>query len=615
MKKYTLLFLLLSASAFAQPKKQIQNITQLKDSLQKLMKSERIPGLMMSIVNRDSVLFEGGLGYANVAKKQAVSSKTLFRIGSITKMFVSLGLLKLIEQNKLKLYDEVKQVAPELPIDNNWHSSSPVRVVNLLEHTAGFDDMHFNKIYNLAPTDPRGIDAVKVFQNSLKCRWRPGERMSYSNPGFVVAGYIIEKVARKPYEQYLSETIFRPVGMVNSNLNLRYDPRLDYAQGYEFKNGKYEPIDFLPIYGGADGTLNTCAADMSKYVQLFLNNGKVNGNILFKDSTLNEMEKVHSSLAAKAGLKNGYGLANYVHGHGGKVLFQGHNGGIDGFVSACFYNRALGVGYSLSNNGGKDLHKFEELIEEYLTQNIPKPTLISQKLDTKNIEPFLGYYAFESPRNEIVGFVERLNGKRVSVEGDYLIVKGAVGGDTDTLVQVAPLTFRKKHFNTPNFVFTKNKEEIPVLMKEGTYFEKANVWWTWLRIGLFGIALLFMLSSVFAGFVWTIFAIKKSISTADAWVRILPGGASLCLMIGLGTFLGLTGNISKMSSINFQTILVCLGTAAFGLLTIIGLFLWIKKYEDNKILKIFLTITYLSMLYVAIYLALNGWIGIRTWDL
>ena len=124
-----------------------------------------------------------------------------------------------------------------------------------------------------------------------------------------------------------------------------------------------------------------------------------------------------------------------------------------------------------------------------------------------------------------------------------------------------------------------------------------------------------MLSSVFAGFVWTVFAIKKSISSTDAWVRILPGGASLSLMIGLGTFLGLTGDISKMSSISFQTILVCLGTVAFGILTVIGSFLWLKKYEDNKILKIFLTITYLSMLYVAIYLALNGWIGIRTWDL
>lgn len=615
MKNILFLFVLISFTAVSQPKKQIETIAQLKDSLQKMMAKEHIPGLMVSIVSKDSVLFEGGLGYSNVDTKKAVSATTLFRIGSITKMFTTLGLLKLIEQNKLKLFDEVKQIAPEIPIDNNWDSSSPLRIVHLLEHTAGFDDMHLNKIYNLEATDPTGIEAVKVFKNSLKCRWRPGERMSYSNPGFVVAGYIIEKITKKPYQQFLAETVFQPVGMSHSNLALRFDPKLDYAQGYKFDDGNFQKVEFLPIFGGADGTLNTCSADMSKYLQFFLNNGKVAYKVLFNASTIDEMEKVHSTLAAKAGLKNGYGLANYVNGHGGKALFHGHNGGIDGFISSCFYNRELGVGFALSNNSGQPLSKFEELIEEFLTRNIAKPSPVTQKLDVKAITPYLGYYAFGSPRNEIVGFAERLNGKSVSMSGENLIVKDIFGSNADTLVQVEPLKFRKKQFNVPNYVFTKNSEGTNVMMREGNYYESASILWTWFRLTLFAISCLFMLSSVIAGIIWAIFAFKKTITKQDAWVRTIPALGTCCLIAGLTAFQLGVNDIPKLGSINLYTATIFIGTLGFGILTVVGLFLWMKKYYDNKVLQIFLTITYLSMLYVSAYLALNGWIGIRTWDL
>jgi CubicO group peptidase (beta-lactamase class C family) len=177
----------------------------LQDSLRAVMAREHIPGMMLTLVRHDSILFEGGLGLADVAARRPVTAHTLFRIGSVTKTFVAAGLLQLIEQGKLHLTDEVHQIAPEIPIDNPWEATDPVRVVHLLEHTAGFDDMAVNHMYNTMPTDPRGPAVLAIFRHELRCRWRPGERMSYANPGYQVAGYLLEKFSGQLYEQYLTQ--------------------------------------------------------------------------------------------------------------------------------------------------------------------------------------------------------------------------------------------------------------------------------------------------------------------------------------------------------------------------------------------------------------------------
>lgn len=209
-----LLLLLLAVPTSAQPGiPPIRTLAQLQDSLRAVMAREHIPGLMLTLVSHDSVLFEGGLGWADVAARQPVTAHTRFRLGSVTKTFVAAGLLQLIEQGKLHLNDEVRKIAPEVPIDNPWEATDPVRVVHLLEHTAGFDDMAINHMYNLTPTDPRGLAVLALFRNELRCRWRPGERMSYANPGYQVAGYLLEKFSGQPYEQYLTTHLLRPLAM------------------------------------------------------------------------------------------------------------------------------------------------------------------------------------------------------------------------------------------------------------------------------------------------------------------------------------------------------------------------------------------------------------------
>ncbi|TAF95558.1 MAG: class A beta-lactamase-related serine hydrolase [Cytophagia bacterium] len=618
MKNLFSLLLLLSFSGFAQKNKPVQTIGELTDSLQKIMAKERMPGLMLTIATRDSVLFVGGLGYADVQKKQAVTPTTLFRIGSITKTFTSLGILKLIAQNKIQLGNELKSIISEVPIQNDWHNKYPVRVVHLLEHTAGFDDMHLNVIYNLTPTDPRGLDVAKVFKKSLVCRWKPGERMAYSNPGYAVAGYLLEKISGKPYEQFLYENVLQPIGMTHSNLNLRPDKKSVYAQGYNWKGSDYEPVTLLPIYAGAAGTMNACAEDMAKYVQFYLNNFKVNGQKILPESALDEMEKVHSTLAAKAGIKNGYGLANTTKGHGGKALFRGHNGGIDGFISAFGYNRELGVGYALSNNGGQGVDKLEELIQQFLTQQLPVPSPVSMTLDTKAIEPFLGYYALGSPRNELLAFMERLlDGKNIKSTNNTLTISNIFGSETDTLVQTAPLTFRKKNFNVATYAFVKNSEGTTVLVQEGKYFEPASLGITWLKISLLILAVLCMVGSLVVGAIGLIFAVRRSITRNDAWVRLLPAMATLSLLFSLILLGNLEENLPKTATINSYTVSIFATTALFAVFTLVGFYRLNRQYSsyESAWLRGFLLVTYGLMSCLSVYLYTNGWIGIQLWDL
>jgi len=182
----------------------------MKDVLDK----EHVPGAGIALIANGEVLWCGGIGQADIAANRAVSCDTEFRVGSISKTFVALALLKLQEEGKINLYARLQDVAPEIPFKNRWEATHPVRIVNLLEHTAGFDDMEFSEVYNLRDRyDFPLLEVFKRFRKPQAARWPPGTRMSYSNPGNAIAGYLIERVTGNPFDQYIRDNFLRPLGM------------------------------------------------------------------------------------------------------------------------------------------------------------------------------------------------------------------------------------------------------------------------------------------------------------------------------------------------------------------------------------------------------------------
>src|SRR5262249_4738137 len=157
-------------------------------------KETRTPGAGIAIVSRDQVEWVAGIGKADVAANKPADADTLFRIGSVSKAFAALAALQLQEQGKLQLTDTVKQWDPDVAFENAWESSDSVRLVHLMEHTTGFDDIHLREY---ALNDPKMSlrDALAYGADSRVSRWRPGSRMSYCNAGPAVLATVIEKVS------------------------------------------------------------------------------------------------------------------------------------------------------------------------------------------------------------------------------------------------------------------------------------------------------------------------------------------------------------------------------------------------------------------------------------
>ncbi|HVF81673.1 MAG TPA: serine hydrolase domain-containing protein [Flavisolibacter sp.] len=613
----TLILFCITTSSFSQQPEKIKQIQELTDSIEKIMKQEHITGLMLGITTKDSVLFSGGLGYADLNTKRRVDKSTLFRMGSITKMFVSLAVMKLVNEKKLKLNDELKKIAPEVPAINKWEATNPVRIVNLLEHTTGFDDIKLNRLYAADREEKKGIDMMLVQKNSMICRWKPGERFAYSNPNYAVLGYLIEKISGKPYDQYLTENILTPLGMMNSNFNVRSKlPQKDVKE-YTVKDGQTIPVKSVTLLSGPQGALWSNAEDMLVFLQLFLRNGSP----LFPGSMITEIETTHSSLAARRGQHNGYSLGNdntfFTHA---KYSFRGHGGLAGTCFSSCLYNRELGIGFVIASNSNNNNSRVQELVVSYLQQNLPRRELETQSIDKKVIEPFLGRYQFESPRNEIAAFSDKLqNAPRIYIQNDKLYIKPLLG-DPSELVQTAPMIFAWRGTNMPLVCFTKNDNGKNVMLIGGTYYEQTPNFWAMLKRVIIIIALVFVLSTALLGIGSLIRLLIGKNKRRDAIVRIIP-------MIGVGLLLWAVFNLlevqqhtyllSELVTINFRTAIIFLGTSAFGIISVVSLLYSIKTFhkQGKRWFAIYLLLTSISMCLITAILWQNGWVGLRTWAL
>jgi len=619
MKNGILILILLSFSAvsFSQNGESINSIKQLTDSIGVIMKQENITGLMLGITTKDSVLFSGGFGYSDLNTRRNVNESTLFRMGSITKMFVSLGIMKLVNEGKLKLDDELKKIAPEVPFQNKWESTTPVRIIHLLEHTSAFDDIKLNRMYSLDTSENIGIDMMLVHKNSMICRWKPGERFAYSNPNYAILGYIIEKISGKPYNQYLIENILIPLGMINSNFNLRSKHPQKDVKEYIIRNGKTIPVRSVTLLSGPPGALWSNADDMVRFVQLFLRNG----DSLFSPNTITEIEAAHSSLAARSGQKNGYSLGNDNTFFGySKFPFRGHGGLTGTCYSSCKYNRELGIGFVLASNSNNNNYRIEELMVSYFEQNITAKNLPLQSLNKKAIEPFLGRYQFESPRNEISSFSDKFqNAPKIYLKNDRLYFKPLIGEPSE-LLQTGLMTFAFRGMNMPLICFAKNDQNKNVMLIGGTYYEQTSNFWAMLRRVVLIIALIFSLSSFILGIASFIGLIIGKLSWQHLIPRVIP-------MIGVGLLVwavlnllevqNYTYKLAELNTINFRTMIIFLGTSVFGIASIVSLFFSTRMFikQKKRWFAYYFLLTSLSLFFIAAILWQNDWIGLRTWAL
>jgi len=342
-----------------------------------------------------------------VASNRPATADTRFRIGSTSKAFAALSILKLVNEGKLSLDDPVHKLAPEIWFENRWEASNPVRVVNLLEHTTGWDDMHLREYAKDAAPSMSLREQLAYDHESRISRWPPGTRMAYCNSGPPVAAYIVEKITGQRFEDYVQHNFFLPIGMKSAT----YFPPASAPDTTLYHDDGKTPFPYWNILGRPAGAINASANDMAAYLLFYLNRGTVNGIEVMPAASIDRMEVPASTWAAKQGLKCGYGMGNYCSVYDGFV-YHGHNGGVAGGLTELAYLPEYGVGYfySINSGSGSAFNKISKIIRKYITQGLQKPAIAATGPLPANAAEYAGWYEPDSPRIEVFHFLERLLG-------------------------------------------------------------------------------------------------------------------------------------------------------------------------------------------------------------
>jgi len=562
-----------------------KTLPELQKAMKDALDKDHVPGAGVGLVANGEVLWCGGIGEADMAAKRAVTCDTEFRVGSISKTFVALSLLKLQEDGKINLYARLQDVAPEIPFKNRWESTHPVRIVNLLEHTAGFDDMEPSEVYNVHDRyDFPLLDVFKRFQEPQIVRWPPGTRMSYSNPGNAVAGYLIEKTTGKPFDQYIRETFLRPMEMANADYSFTDANKALLATAYEGNPPKASPYPF--IYLRPAGDLKASPGELAKVVQFFLRRGKAGDAQLVKPESILRMEAPETTLAAKNGLRLGYGLCNYSSVEGG-VVTHGHDGGIDGFISSYRYMPEQNWGYVVllnSDNSGQALESLNRLAIEFLSKDFPKPQQPVTALPAKDLAAFAGYYAPRAPRSQIFAFVDDLTGgTRIRVINGKL-TRSSLFGQPEPLLPVGKNLFRGEKEPEGTTVFFASETSDMAIAGSGLdgigYSERSSLAIPFLRITVLTLCLFFLLTSLPYALVWLFMKLAGAMKDVrHLSVRVAPLLATLSLLLVPLCLFKLSG--AQIGSFNFWTFGIFVGTFLFPVLSVIGLVLVLRVPKEE----------------------------------
>lgn len=314
------------------------------------------PALSFGVIAGGQLVYAGSVGTANIASNTPATSKTLFRIASMSKSFTAMAILKLRDEGKLNLADPVSKYIPEMSLAGALTNDAPaITIQHLLTMSAGFPEDN--------PWGDRQLDAtdeelLKQVQEGISFSNVPGVTYEYSNLGFALLGKIISTISGIPYQKYITEHIMKPIGMTDSKWEYEDVPKDQLALGYQWIDNAWQEIPLLHDGSyGAMGGLICSIEDFSKYVSLHLaawpprneaDNGPVRRssiremhqpwrfNLLFSDS------KTRSGELCPITTGYGYGLGWRKDCNG--VVRVSHSGGLPGFGSEWRIYPDYGVG-------------------------------------------------------------------------------------------------------------------------------------------------------------------------------------------------------------------------------------------------------------------------------
>jgi len=338
MKKY-ILSLLIFISFYSYPQKDTLPAF-IKDSLDnyvnKALSDWKIPGVAVCVVKNGKVVVMKGYGVKELNSSDKVDENTLFMIGSNSKAFTATAMAMLDAEKKLSLDDKVQKWLPDFTLYDPWVAKETT-IRDLLCHRLGFetfqgDFMYFDSDLSTAE--------VREKMGKLKPLYGFRSKWGYTNSAFMTAGEIIPKVTGKTWAEYITENIFKPLGMNNSlalSKDIQAAPNKCSAHTVdmgELKKTPYGDLDNLAPAGSISSSIN----DMSKWVMMQLNNGKLNNKEIVSAAAIGQTRTPQSILGNGGHMFNKshfslYGLGWFLEEYAGRKIVA-HTGGVNGFVTS-----------------------------------------------------------------------------------------------------------------------------------------------------------------------------------------------------------------------------------------------------------------------------------------
>ena len=392
-------------------------IEKLSDAIEYEIKDKNLNAISIAIIKQNDFFWAAGFGFIDKEKKIKADENTIYRVGSVSKLFTDIAIMKKRESGDIDIDLPIQNYLPKFNPENIYNDE-PITLRQLMSHRAGIlrEPAYGNYFSDNETSLKKTVESV----NNSSLIHPPGTITKYSNAGIAVVGYTLEKVFQKPYIEFMQENILTPLGMNDSSFKFKNSMSLNLAEatmwsydGRSFKAPRFE-LGMVPA-----GSLYSSVTDLAKFVNMIFSDGSINGKKFVHPNTLTEMFTPQFTTSKM----NGYGIGFRISKHNSYKMIS-HGGAIYGYSTqlSALPEPKIGVvvasSVDISNSITRKISSYTLDLLIAKEKRLALPEYVKTKPIEKEIqENLIGHY--ENEANRIT--IKKIE-KKIILENDYFEV-------------------------------------------------------------------------------------------------------------------------------------------------------------------------------------------------
>src|SRR5579871_5338118 len=342
------LLVVFAGQAFSQaqitpPEKYAAAMARVEKLINQELADKNLPAISIAVTDDQTVVWAKGFGIADPVSKTPAAAETIYRVGSVSKLFTDIGVMQLVEAKKLDLDAPVTQYIQDFKPKNPF--GKPITLRQLMTDRAGL--VREPAVGNYFDDKNTSLEKTVESLNSTELLYAPESKIKYSNAGVAAVGYVLQKTQDKPFAKYLKDAVLAPLGLEHSSFEPEFQVTERLAKGIMWTlHGRQFAAPTFELGIAPAGCMYSSVLDLAQFMKVLAAEGKgPNGQVLTKES----LEEMWKPQFAPPGEKNGIGLGFFVSERNGHRRI-GHNGAMYGFATELAYlpDQKLGAVVAIS---------------------------------------------------------------------------------------------------------------------------------------------------------------------------------------------------------------------------------------------------------------------------